>query len=34
MLGVNDESKVYRLIDLVNKKELISKDVIFEKQKG
>ena len=34
LLGVSDESKIYRLFDPVNKKVLISKDVIFEEQKG
>jgi len=33
-LGVSDESKAYRFFDLINKKVLISKDVIFEEQKG
>ena len=34
LLGVSDESKAYRLFDPVNKKILISKDVVFEEQKG
>jgi len=34
LLGVSDESKAYHLFDPVNKKVLISKDVIFEEQKG
>jgi len=34
LLGVSDESKAYRLFDPVNKKVLISPDVIFEEQKG
>jgi len=34
LLGVSDESKAYSLFDPVNKKVLISKDVIFEEQKG
>jgi len=34
LLGVSDESKAYRLFDPLNKKVLISKDVIFEEQKG
>jgi len=32
--GVSGESKAYRLFDPVNKKVLISKDVIFEEKKG
>ena len=34
LLGVSDESKAYRLFDPVNEKILISKDVVFEEQKG
>jgi len=34
LLGVSDESKAYRSFDPINDKVLISKDVIFEEQKG
>ena len=34
LLGVSDESKAYRLFDPINKKVLISKDVVFEEQTG
>ena len=33
-LELSDESKAYRFFDPINKKVLISKDVIFEEQKG
>jgi len=32
LLGVSDESKAYELYDLVSKKIIISKDVIFERR--
>nr|KYP74877.1 Retrovirus-related Pol polyprotein from transposon TNT 1-94 [Cajanus cajan] len=34
LFGVSDESKAYRLFDPVNKKIIISKDVIFEEHKS
>ncbi|XP_050902116.1 uncharacterized protein LOC127110689 [Lathyrus oleraceus] len=33
-MGVSEESKAYKLYDLVNNKILISKDVVFEESKG
>ena len=33
LFGVSDESKAYKLFDPVNRKIIISKDVIFEEQK-
>ena len=33
-LGVSDESKAYRLYDPVTKKIIVSRDVIFEEEKG
>jgi hypothetical protein len=33
-LGISDESKAYRLYDPVNKKIIISRDVVFEESKG
>ena len=32
LLGVNDESKSYRLFDLVSKKIIVSRDVIFKEE--
>ena len=34
LLGVSHESKEYQLFDPINKRVLISKDVVFEEQKG
>ena len=34
MLGVSDESKAYRLFDPISKKIIVSRDVIFEENKG
>ena len=34
LLGVSDESKAYRLFDLVFKKIIVSRDVVFEENKG
>ncbi|MCH91864.1 retrovirus-related pol polyprotein from transposon tnt 1-94, partial [Trifolium medium] len=34
LLGVNEDSKAYRLYDPVNKKVIVSRDVIFEESKG
>jgi len=32
-LGVNDESKVYKLFNPITKKVIISKDFVFEEEK-
>ncbi|CAL2265082.1 unnamed protein product [Prunus armeniaca] len=34
LLGVSDESKAYRLFDPVSKKIIVSRDVVFEENKG
>ena len=34
LLGVNEESKAYRLYDPVGKKIVVSKDVVFEEDKS
>ena len=34
LLGVNEESKAYRLYDLVAKKIVVSRDVVFEEDKS
>lgn len=33
-LGVSEESKAYKLYDPVNKKIIVSRDVVFEESKG
>jgi len=34
LLGMSDESKAYRLFDLVSKKIIVIRDVVFEENKG
>jgi hypothetical protein len=34
LLGVSDESKAYRLFDPISKKIIVSRDVVFEENKG
>lgn len=34
LLGVSDESKAWRLYDPISKKIIVSKDVVFEEEKG
>lgn len=34
LLGVSDESKTWRLYDPISKKIIVSKDVVFEEEKG
>lgn len=34
LLGINEESKAYRLYDQVAKKVIISRDVVFEEDKS
>ena len=34
LFGVSDESKAYRLFDLVSQKIIIGRDVIFEEDKS
>lgn len=34
LLGLNEESKAYRLYDLMSKKVVISRDIVFEEDKS